>query len=99
MSPLLFAPLKTVTLAPTELRWDLLNGGVGVLLLVIGLTATALFFFRPKWRDWSLIYFGVFTMLYAVRLLANRMLIESVVDLSRVFWLYFDYFVSSTIVL
>src|SRR5580698_3140268 len=99
MSPFLYAALKPVTLTPTELRWDLLNVGVGVLLLVIGLTASALFFFRPKWRDRSLIYFGVFTMLYALRLLANRMLIESVVDVSRVFWLYFDYFVSSTIVL
>ncbi len=99
MSPLLFAALKPVTLTPTELRWDLLNVGVGVLLLVIGLTATALFFFRPKWRDRSLIYFGVFTMLYAVRLLANRLLIESVVDVSRIFWLYFDYFISSTIIL
>jgi sigma-B regulation protein RsbU (phosphoserine phosphatase) len=99
MSPLLFAALKPVTLTPTELRWDLLNVGVGVLLLVIGLTASALFFFRPKWRDRSLIYFGVFTMLYAVRLLANRLLIESVVDVPRIFWLYLDYFISSTIVL
>src|SRR6201995_3052138 len=99
MSPLLFAALKPVTLTPTELRWDLLNVGVGVLLLVIGLTATALFFFRPRWRDRSLIYFGVFTMLYAVRLLANRLLIESVVDVTRVFWLYLDYFISCTIVL
>ena len=99
MSPLLFAALKPVTLTPTELRWDLLNVGVGVLLLVIGLTATALFFFRPKWRDRSLIYFGVFTMLYAVRLLANRLLIESVVDVPRIFWLYLDYFINSTIIL
>jgi sigma-B regulation protein RsbU (phosphoserine phosphatase) len=99
MSPFILCTLKPVTLTPTELRWDLLNVGVGVLLLVIGLTATALFFFRPKWRDWSLIYFGVFTMLYAVRLLANRMLIESVVDVPRVFWLYLDYFISSAIVL
>jgi len=99
MSPLIFAALKPVTLTPTELRWDLLNVGVGVLLLVIGLTASALFFFRPKWRDWSLIYFGIFTMLYALRLLANRMLIESVVDVPRVFWAYFDYFISSTIIL
>ncbi len=99
MLPFILCALKPVTLTPTELRWDLLNVGVGVLLLVIGLTASALFFFRPKWRDRSLIYFGVFTMLYAVRLLANRLLIESVVDVSRVFWLYLDYFISCTIIL
>jgi phosphoserine phosphatase RsbU/P len=99
MLPFTLAALKPVTLTPTELRWDLLNIGVGVLLLVIGLTAAILFFFRPKWRDRSLIYFGVFTILYAVRLLANRMLVESVIDVGRSFWIYFDYFISSSIVL
>jgi sigma-B regulation protein RsbU (phosphoserine phosphatase) len=99
MSPFAIAALKPVTLTPTELRWDLLNIGVGVLLLVIGLTASILFFFRPKWRDRSLIYFGVFTILYAVRLLANRLLIESVIDVRGTFWVYFDFFISCTIVL
>src|ERR1700733_10388008 len=98
MSPLLFAALKPVTLTPTELRWDLLNVGVGVLLLVIGLTAATLFFFRLKWRDRSLIYFGVSTILYALRLLGNRMIIDSVFDVSESFWRYFDYFISCTIV-
>jgi phosphoserine phosphatase RsbU/P len=99
MSPFLFAALKPVTLTPSDLRWDLVNIGVGVLLLVIGLTASILFFFRLKWRDRSLIYFGVFTMLYAVRLLANRLLIESVIDVPGSYWAYFDYFISSTIVI
>src|SRR5258707_7870357 len=99
MLPFAIAALKPVMLTPTELRWDLLNISVGVLLLVIGLTASILFFFRPKWRDRSLIYFGVFTILYAVRLLANRLLIESVVDVSRDFLAYFDYFISCTIVM
>jgi phosphoserine phosphatase RsbU/P len=99
MSPFLLCQLKPVTMTPTELRWDLLNVGVGVLLLVIGLTVSTLFFFRLKWRDRSLIYFGVFTILYAIRLLGNRMIIESVVDVPAVFWAYFDYFISCTIVL
>ena len=99
MSPFLLCELKPVTLTPTELRWDLVNVGVGVLLLVIGLTVSALFFFRPKWKDRSLIYFGVFTILYAVRLLGDRMLIDSVIDVSRDFWRYFSFFISSFIVL
>jgi phosphoserine phosphatase RsbU/P len=99
MSPFILCVLKPVTLTPTELRWDLLNVGVGVLLLVIGLTAATLFFFRLKWRDRSLIYFGVFTILYALRLLGNRMIIDSVFDVSESFWRYFDYFISCTIVL
>ena len=99
MSPFLFCTLKPVTLTPTELRWDLLNVGVGVLLLVIGLTVSTLFFFRLKWKDRSLIYFGVFTILYAVRLLGDRMLIDSVFDVSKEFWRYFSFFISSFIVL
>src|SRR5579864_9563541 len=98
MSPYLLCELKPVTLTPTELRWDLLNVGVGVLLLVIGLTVSTLFFFRLKWRDNSLIYFGVFTILYAARLLANRMIIESVVDVPGIFWAYLNFFISCTIV-
>src|SRR5215475_7750614 len=98
MSPFLFAALKPVTLSPTELRWDLVNISVGVLLLVIGLTVSALFFFRLKWRDRSLIYFGVFTILYAVRLLGTRMLVESVIDVPKVFWDYFSFFISAVIV-
>src|SRR5579871_4272343 len=99
MLPFLLCELKPVTLTPTELRWDLVNVGVGVLLLVIGLTVSALFFFRPKWKDRSLIYFGIFTILYAVRLLGDRMLIDSVFDVSRDFWRYFSFFISSFIVL
>src|ERR1700759_2052650 len=99
MSPFLFAALKPVTLTPTDLRWDLVNIGVGVLLLAIGLTVSTLFFFRPKWRDRSLIYFGVFTMLYAIRLLGTRMLVESVIDVPRVFWDYFSFIISAVIVL
>jgi phosphoserine phosphatase RsbU/P len=99
MSPFTLCALKPVTLTPTELRWDLVNVGVGVLLLVIGLTVSTLFFFRLKWRDRSLIYFGVFTILYAVRLLGDRMLIDSVFDVSKDFWRYFSFFISAFIVL
>jgi len=99
MSPFTLCTLKPVTLTPTELRWDLVNVGVGVLLLVIGLTVSILFFFRLKWRDRSLIYFGVFTILYAVRLLGDRMLIDSVFDVSKMFWKYFSFFISAFIVI
>jgi sigma-B regulation protein RsbU (phosphoserine phosphatase) len=99
MLPFALCALKPVTLTPTELRWDLVNVGVGVLLLVIGLTVSILFFFRLKWRDRSLIYFGVFTILYAVRLLGDRMLIDSVFDVSRMFWQYFSFFISAFIVI
>ena len=91
MPPLAFCLLQPVTMTPSELRWDLLNVGVGVLLLVIGLAAISLFFFRFKSRDRSLIYFGSFTILYAIRLLGNRLIIESVFDVPRIFWDYMNW--------
>jgi sigma-B regulation protein RsbU (phosphoserine phosphatase) len=91
--------LQPVTMTASELRWDLLNVGVGVLLLVIGLAAISLFFFRFKSRDRSLVYFGLFTILYALRLLGNRLIIESVFDVPRVFWDYMNWAISCTIVL
>jgi phosphoserine phosphatase RsbU/P len=91
--------LQPVTMTPSELRWDLLNVGVGVLLVVVGLAAISLFFFRFKSRDRSLVYFGLFTILYAIRLLGNRVIIESVFDVPRVFWDYVNWAISCTIVL
>jgi phosphoserine phosphatase RsbU/P len=99
MSPFILCVLKPVTMTPTELRWDLLNLGVGVLLLVIGLTSSTVYFFRFKWRDRSLVYFGVFTILYAIRLLGNRIIVESVVDVPAIFWRYFAYIISCVIVI
>jgi sigma-B regulation protein RsbU (phosphoserine phosphatase) len=99
MSPLALCILQPVTMNPSQLRWDLLNVGVGVLLLVIGLAAISLFFFRFKSRDRSLVYFGLFAMLYAIRLLGNRVIIESVFDVPRVFWDYMNWAISCTIVL
>src|SRR5271156_498171 len=99
MLPLAFWLLQPVTMTPSQLRWDLLNIGVGVLLLVIGLAAMSLFFFRFKSRDRALIYFGLFTVLYAIRLLGNRIIIESVVDVPRIFWDYMNWAIGCTIVL
>jgi phosphoserine phosphatase RsbU/P len=99
MSPLAFCVLQPVTMTASKLRWDLLNVGVGVLLLVIGFAAISLFFFRLKSRDRSLVYFGLFAMLYAIRLLGNRVIIESVFDVPRVFWDYMNWAISCTIVL
>jgi phosphoserine phosphatase RsbU/P len=91
--------LQPVTLTPAQLRWDLVNIGVGVFLLAIGFGAISLFFFGSKFRDWSLVFFGLFTILYAVRLLGNRPIIESVFDAPRVFWDYINWAISCLIVL
>jgi sigma-B regulation protein RsbU (phosphoserine phosphatase) len=86
MSLPLLCLLAPVTMTAAELRWELLNIGVGVLLLAIGLAAIGLFFARFRTRNFSLIYFGLFTILYAVRLLGDLDIIESVFDAPRSFW-------------
>jgi hypothetical protein len=68
----------------SELRWELANIAAAVALLSIALAAIALFFFRRRTRDLTLIYFGLFCILYAVRLLALRPSFRSLFDESRV---------------
>jgi sigma-B regulation protein RsbU (phosphoserine phosphatase) len=97
--PPLACLLQPVTMTASQLRWDLLNVGVGVLLVVIGLAAISLFFFRFKSPDRALVYFGLSTILYAIRLLGNRLIIESVFDVPRIFWDYMNWAISCIIVL
>jgi phosphoserine phosphatase RsbU/P len=99
MPTLALCLLQPVTMTPSQLRFDLLNVGVGVLLVVVGLAAISLYFFRFKSRDRSPVYFGLFTILYAIRLLGNLIIIESVFDVPRIFWDYVNWAISCTIVL
>src|SRR5258708_29939334 len=59
-----------VSFSRLELRWELANIPAAVALLCIALAAIALFCFRRTTRDLTLIYFSLFCVLYAVRLLA-----------------------------
>jgi len=59
-----------VSLSRPELRWEFANIAAAVALLSIALAAIAVFFFRHRTRDLTLIFFGLFCVLYAVRLLA-----------------------------
>src|SRR5271166_2087368 len=55
---------------------------VGFLLLVAGLAAVALFFFRRQSRELTLIYFSLFTTSYAVRLLLHLSVVRSLSSVS-----------------
>jgi hypothetical protein len=55
---------------------------VGVILLAVGMAAVTLFFFRRKSRDLALIYFSIFSILYAVRLLLRMRVVRSVAGVS-----------------
>src|SRR5713101_8267932 len=88
-----------VSFSRLELRWELANIAAAVTLLSIALAAIALFCFRRRTRDLTLIYFGLFCILYAVRLLASRPSFRSLFDESRIFWVYLNWLITCTIIL
>lgn len=69
--------LAATPLTPTELGWQLAGVAIGCVLLSIGLAALALFLFRRKSSDFTLVYFASFSILYAVRLLFRESIIRS----------------------
>jgi len=87
------------SLSRSDLRWELANIAAAVTLLSIALAAIALFFFRRRTHDLTLIYFGVLCILYAVRLLASRPSFRSLFDESRMFWDYVNWVITCTIIL
>jgi phosphoserine phosphatase RsbU/P len=83
----------------TELRWEFGSAAVAVVLLSVALAAIALFFFRRTSRDLTLIDFGLFCILYAVRLLTLQPSFRALFSQSQAFWAYLDWFITCTIVL
>jgi len=90
---------SVIFLLRSELRWEFFNLAVGIALLAVALSALALFFFRRRMREFTLLYFGLFAMLFALRLLAVRPSVRSLFDESREFWAYFDWMITCTIAL
>ena len=96
---LLFAQPAVPLVSRAELRWEFANMAAAVALLSIALAAIALFFFRRSTRDLTLIFFGLFCILYSVRLLANVPSFRSLFNESRAFWGYLDWIITCTIIL
>src|SRR5580692_6001386 len=67
----------------TEWRWTIFGVGVGAILLAIGLIAMGIFVFRKKNTDRALLYFGVFVILYAVRIFIREQPLLSVFAIPR----------------
>jgi len=82
-----------------ELRLDFANVAAGVALLAVALAAVALFFFRRRASDPTLIYFGLFCALYAVRLLINSVSFRALFDVSRHVWPYINWLITCTIII
>jgi phosphoserine phosphatase RsbU/P len=81
----------------SELRWELATIAAAVAILSIAFAGIALFFFRRRTRDLTLIYFGLSCILYAVRLLVLRPSFRSLFDEPQMFWAYINWVVTCTI--
>jgi hypothetical protein len=81
LCPLLSA-LATPSFSLADLRSQMTTIVVGVILLTAGVGAVALFFFRSKSRDLTLIYFSLFSILYALRLLLRMPVVRSLSGVS-----------------
>ena len=82
----LLAQSFTVTVVRSQLRWEMLHVAVGIILLVAGWSAIALFCFRRKTRDLTLVYFGLFSILYGARLLALQGVVQALLEVTPRFW-------------
>jgi len=78
--------LAATPLTRVELGWQLAGVAIGFLLVSIGFAAVALFLFRRKSSDFTLIYFGSFSIFYAARLLCREAIIRSLAPASDSVW-------------
>ncbi len=86
MPPLHLLPAFAIlSFSLAELRSQMTTIVVGLILLVVGVGGVALFFFRRKSRDLTLIYFSLFATLYAVRLLLLMPVVRSLAGVSDPF--------------
>jgi phosphoserine phosphatase RsbU/P len=85
--------------ATSRLRWELTAIVIGVAILTFGLAGLTLFVFRRKTGDRSLLYFSLFSFLYAIRLIFRQRLIHTAIPVSQAFWNYSDLLIDNFIVL
>jgi phosphoserine phosphatase RsbU/P len=93
-------PLFAQTVPPAvraQLRWEFLNIAAAIALFSIALVAIALFFFRRKTRDLTLIYFSLFCILYGFRLLTTLPSFRSLFDQQPTFWRHLNWDITCTI--
>jgi serine phosphatase RsbU (regulator of sigma subunit) len=94
--PILFPPTAVLEWpAIPELRWQLAGFAIGVVILSFGLAGLWLFFFQRKTADRSLVYFSLFSLLYAVRLIFRQSFLHSLVTAPESFWKYSDVIINN----
>ena len=96
-----FVLLRQVSVSEprSDLRWEIAALTVGVVILSFGLSGLAFFFLRRKTGDRSLLFFSLFALLYAIRLIFRQTLFESTVAAPAGFWNYSELVIDNYIVL
>ena len=70
------------TFSDVEWRWAILATAIGAILLAIGFLAVGIFLFRRQTSDRTLLYFGIYVILYAVRVFLRGSPLLSVFSIS-----------------
>jgi phosphoserine phosphatase RsbU/P len=86
--------LATPSFSLADLRSQMTTIVVGLILLMAGIGAVALFFFRSKSRDLTLIYFSLFSILYALRLLLRMPVVRSLSGVSDLLRQHIDLWIT-----
>jgi phosphoserine phosphatase RsbU/P len=76
------ANLAAISPSIAEWRWAIFGIGIGAILLAIGLVAAGIFLWRKQTTDSTLLYFGVFVILYAFRVFLREPVLLSVFAIS-----------------
>jgi serine phosphatase RsbU (regulator of sigma subunit) len=98
--PILFSIAVALDWPSTsELRWQLTAFAIGVVILSFGLSGLSLFFFQHKTADRSLVFFSLFSFLYAIRLIFRQRFLHSLVLAPLEFWKYTDLVIDNFIVI
>jgi sigma-B regulation protein RsbU (phosphoserine phosphatase) len=83
MNPSIWLAIDLTPSVRSELRWELAGVAIGFVLLSIGLAGLTLFLFRRRSRDFTLVYFSSFSILYAIRLLFREDIMRSLFPTSQ----------------
>jgi phosphoserine phosphatase RsbU/P len=83
----------------SALRWEVAALTLGVVILSFGLTGLAFFFLRRKTGDRSLLFFSLFAVLYAIRLIFRQALLRESLLAPAEFWRYSELVIDNFIVL
>lgn len=79
---ILVALAATNAFSDAELRWAIFSIGIAAILLFIGFIAIGIFLFRKQATERTLLYFGMFVILYAIRVFLRDPVFLSVFAIS-----------------